>query len=127
MADNQQLLIHELIDSVQQSIDIADRTSREKYNFALSEMEVKMTLQFEIKQDVTKITSKKRTWLSLFSRSNHPTKNMTRGDSDDDQAAMTLRMLFKPGGKAFVAASDSDAGGEGDGDSGSGSDSDSDS
>ncbi|MEO1335934.1 MAG: hypothetical protein AAFV29_09815 [Myxococcota bacterium] len=112
MADQktQELLIHEVVDSVQQSIDIADRTSRKKYNFALSEMEIKMTLNFDIKEDKTQTTSKKpRSWLSLFSRRKDPALQRTTGDSEDDQASMTLRMLFKPGGKLFMAQGDDDS------------------
>ena len=105
MADNAQLLIHDLIDSVQQSIDIADQTSQKKYNFALSEMEITMSLQFEIKDDKSQSSATRRNWLSLFSLP-RDTKNLTTGSSDDNRSKMTLRMLFKPGGKALVAQGD---------------------
>lgn len=123
MVDSSQsdLLIHDVIDSIQQSIDIADRASRKKYQFALSEMEIKMTLNFDVKVDNTKTTSgKPNAVLSLFNKKNSAT-TATQGESDEDKATMTLRMLFKPGGKAFAigdddASNEDDDSGDSDGD-----------
>lgn len=103
--ENRDALIHDIIDSVQSSIDIADRTSRKKYNFSIAELEVKMTLNFEIKEDESNIKSaaKPKHWLSLFSRSKAPPINTTSDNSADNKGTMTLRMLFKPGGKLLGA------------------------
>ena len=126
MTDTNQddVLIHDVIDSIQQSIDIADRASRKKYQFALSEMEIKMTLSFDVKQDnTTAKTDKPNAVLSLFNKKN-ATTTATQGDSDEDKATMTLRMLFKPGGKAFLADGDDDNSGDDDSSGDSSDDSD---
>ena len=111
MADDDDLLIHHLIDSVQRSIDIADRTSRKKYNFSLARMNVKMTLDFEIKSDSSKSKSQSsgpKHWLALFSRKNNPLLNNTQGDAEDRHGSLTVSMLFRPGGKAIVSANSDD-------------------
>lgn len=108
-ADND-LLIHHLIDSIQRSIDIADKTSKKKYNFALAKMDVKMTLNFEIKHDESESrtrSQKVKHWLSLFSRKANPQNlSNTEDDADNSHGNLTIQMLFKPGGKAFSLSND---------------------
>jgi hypothetical protein len=110
MLNDGELLIHNLIDSIQKSIDIADKTSRKKYNFALSKMTVKMTLSFNIKEDDSKSKTKSdkpNHYISLFSHKNNSQKiNSTAGDVEDSKGSVTIQMLFKPGGKAFDILSD---------------------
>ena len=106
MTQKGDLLIHHLIDSVQQSIEIADQTSRKKYNFSLARMNIKMTLDFEIKSDESKSksqASEPKHWFSLFSRKRNPQLSSTEGDAEDRHGSLTMEMLFKPGGKALLS------------------------
>lgn len=93
------ILIHDIITTIQESLDIAKKVASQKYAFSISEMEVKATFNFTIKKEDKDIPvpEKHRGLLSLFTRKKNPHK--TPDESEEDSGSITLRMLFKPGGK----------------------------
>lgn len=100
--ETSELLIHELLHSVQESLRIAEENSQGKHSFSVSELEVTASFNFALKEDEVLTPSQRKGgsssgWLSLFHR--NPPSVQQGPENDDEQVAgkVTVRMVFRPG------------------------------
>ncbi|WNG17564.1 hypothetical protein [Cystobacter fuscus] len=103
--DHAQVLIHDLILAVQSSLDIAEETARKHYSFSVVELEVSASFDFEMTEqdsDVPEDKPQPKRWFSLFGGGGAK-KDLTTARMHDvnekDSSKLTVRMLFRPGGK----------------------------
>ncbi|RKH57591.1 hypothetical protein [Corallococcus aberystwythensis] len=106
--DHAQVLIHDLILAVQSSLDIAEETARKHYSFSVVELEVSASFEFEMTEQDSDIPEDKpqpKRWFSLFGgggRKDPLTHSRLHDLNDKDSSKLTVRMLFRPGGKHLV-------------------------
>lgn len=105
--DHAQVLIHDLILAVQSSLDIAEETARKHYSFSVAELEVSASFEFEMTEQDSDIPEDKpqpKRWFSIFGGGNKEPLAHTRLHdlNDKDSSKLTVRMLFRPGGKHLV-------------------------
>lgn len=101
--DNAQILIHDVLHGIQSSLQLAEDTAREHYDFSISELEVTASFDFEM-QDSDSVQPRSgprpKRWLALFSRRSPQTGAQETKDTDrSDKGNLKLRMVFRPGGK----------------------------
>lgn len=101
--DNAQVLIHDVLHGIQSSLQLAEDTAQEHYDFSISELEVTASFDFEM-QDSDSVQPrtgpKPKRWLALFSRRpTRSTEQETRDSDRSDKGNLKLRMVFRPGGK----------------------------
>jgi hypothetical protein len=101
--DHAQVLIHDLILAVQSSLDIAEETARKHYSFSVAELEVSASFEFEMTEQDSDIPEDKpqpKRWFSLFGGGGKKEAHSRLHDlNEKDSSKLTVRMLFKPGGK----------------------------
>ncbi|MFL5346631.1 MAG: hypothetical protein ACJ8AT_17765 [Hyalangium sp.] len=106
--DHAQVLIHDLILAVQSSLDIAEDTARKHYSFSVAELEVSASFDFEMTEQDNDIPDDKpqpKRWFSLFGGKKEPASRARTHDfSEKDSSKLTVRMLFRPGGKLLVSS-----------------------
>lgn len=110
--DEAQVLIHDVMHAVQSSLQIAEDTAREHYEFSVSELEVTASFDFEFQSsqsDQLQQGPPPKRWLALFSRRSGTKGSNTKSSDNEtsDKGQLKLRMLFKPGGKLLEGGSDS--------------------
>lgn len=121
--DHAQVLIHDLILAIQSSLDIAEETARQHYAFSVVELEVSASFDFEMTEqdsDVPEDKPQPKRWFSIFGggggKKDISTARM-HDVNEKDTSKLTVRMLFRPGGKlvaqppASSGSSESNSGG----------------
>ncbi|WP_375758816.1 hypothetical protein [Corallococcus exercitus] len=113
--DHAQVLIHDLILAVQSSLDIAEETARKHYSFSVVELEVSASFEFEMTEQDSDIPEDKpqpKRWFSLFGgggRKDALNHSRLHDLNDKDSSKLTVRMLFRPGGKHLAPGTDAAA------------------
>ncbi|RUO88788.1 hypothetical protein D7Y11_33670 [Corallococcus sp. AB018] len=100
--DHAQVLIHDLILAVQSSLDIAEETARKHYSFSVAELEVSASFEFEMTEQDSDIPEDKpqpKRWFSLFGGGTKKEHTRLHDLNEKDSSKLTVRMLFRPGGK----------------------------
>ncbi|WP_223645711.1 hypothetical protein [Corallococcus sp. EGB] len=100
--DHAQVLIHDLILAVQSSLDIAEETARKHYSFSVVELEVSASFEFEMTEQDSDIPEDKpqpKRWFSLFGGGARKDHSRLHDLNEKDSSKLTVRMLFRPGGK----------------------------
>lgn len=105
--DHAQVLIHDLIIAIQSSLDIAEETARKHYSFSVAELEVTASFDFEMTEqdsDVPEDKPQPKRWFSIFGGKKDQISHARMQDKNEkDSSKLTVRMLFKPGGKHLVS------------------------
>jgi hypothetical protein len=107
--DHAQVLIHDLILAIQSSLDIAEETARKHYAFSVAELEVSASFDFEMTEQDSDIPEDKpqpKRWFSLFGggKKEQVSRVRTHDATEKDSSKLTVRMLFRPGGKLLVSS-----------------------
>lgn len=104
--DHAQVLIHDLILAVQSSLDIAEETARKHYSFSVVELEVSASFDFEMTEQDSDLPDEKpqpKRWFSLFGGGGGKKDQLAHTRMHDfnekDSSKLSVRMLFRPGGK----------------------------
>ncbi|MBN9685876.1 MULTISPECIES: hypothetical protein [unclassified Corallococcus] len=108
--DHAQVLIHDLILAVQSSLDIAEETARKHYSFSVAELEVSASFDFEMTEQDSDIPEDKpqpKRWFSLFGGGTKKEHTRLHDLNEKDSSKLTVRMLFRPGGKHLASGTES--------------------
>ncbi len=109
---SQVVLIHDVIEAVQESLDMADETANRKHQFEISSMSIEASFDFEMSgatdySDTPSQDQPRRSSLfSLFHRDSRLSSKITDSESSKAKSVgkMSLKMNFIPGGRRFANA-----------------------